>query len=208
MIDAAFTLRVRIPFEDVLLELLEKQRIIVIILLKRLTSVHGILPGLKCLCRSLLRATQNPQFLPDAIDKSLAAHAYSGRSCRAHRGHVIPGIRAAIAHHDRFAYPGRGVSENLLSIEGRICGGKWRIGRSRFRSRREIYEDKVCVLFPPAPNLLTPESRENRVYAFVILWEMICEVGDGSFDRLFHNFCGKACVSKHRPGSSLHIWPM
>jgi hypothetical protein len=32
VIDAAFALRVRIPFEDVLLELLEKQRIIVIIL--------------------------------------------------------------------------------------------------------------------------------------------------------------------------------
>jgi len=32
MIDASLALRVRIPFEDVLLELLEKQRIIVIIL--------------------------------------------------------------------------------------------------------------------------------------------------------------------------------
>jgi hypothetical protein len=63
VIDAAFALRVRIPFKDVLLKLLKEPRIIPIIPEKRLPLVHEILPGLlKYLCRSLLRGTQNSQF--------------------------------------------------------------------------------------------------------------------------------------------------
>jgi hypothetical protein len=65
-VDTANALRIRVFFEDVLLKLLKEQRIIVIILEKRLTLVHGILPGrVKNLCRSLLRGTRNPQLLPE-----------------------------------------------------------------------------------------------------------------------------------------------
>jgi hypothetical protein len=40
MVDTANALRIRVFFEDVLLKLLKEQRIIVIILQKRLTLVH------------------------------------------------------------------------------------------------------------------------------------------------------------------------
>ena len=40
MVDTSDALRIRVFFEDVLLKLLEEQRIIVIILQKRLTLVH------------------------------------------------------------------------------------------------------------------------------------------------------------------------
>jgi len=66
----------------------------------------------------------------------------------------------------------------------------------------------LCGLLPTAFNLLAPESRESRAYIFMILWRVIGEVSDGSFDRAFHNFPGHGFVSEHRLSSSLHIWPM
>src|SRR5581483_8978509 len=76
VVDAAFALRIRIPFEDVLLKPLEELRI-VLILGKKLTFVHEILPGLlNHLCRSLLRLTRNSQFFPNSVEIPLTAHSY------------------------------------------------------------------------------------------------------------------------------------
>jgi hypothetical protein len=93
VVDAANAIRVRVFFEDMLLELLEKQRIVVIILEKRLTLVHGILPGrVKCLCRSLLLRSRNPQFLSNSFDEPLATHTNGIGSTRRSRRHIVPGL--------------------------------------------------------------------------------------------------------------------
>jgi len=103
MVDTANALRIWVFFEDVLLELLKKQRIAVIILKKRLTLVHGILPSrVKYLCRSLLLTALNSQF-PSNLNQASVAFLPNGlpsgaSSCR----HVTPTLRTAVSHHHRF----------------------------------------------------------------------------------------------------------
>ena len=50
VVDTANALRIGVFFEDVLLKLLKRQRIVVIILEKRLTLVLGFLPGSRSIC--------------------------------------------------------------------------------------------------------------------------------------------------------------
>lgn len=83
MIDASLALRVRIPFENVLLKPLKEHRIVAIIFEQRLPFIHEILPDrVKYLCRSLLLSTQNSQFVTDAIEIPLAFFAYGIGGCR------------------------------------------------------------------------------------------------------------------------------
>ena len=80
MVDAVDPVWVGIIVEDVLLELLKEQRIVLIILRKRLTLVHGILPGPGSVCAGVYCGSPRiPNYLSNAVKIPLATHTYGCR---------------------------------------------------------------------------------------------------------------------------------
>ncbi len=159
-------LRVRVLFENMLLKLLKKQRIVVIILEKRLTFVHGILPGrVKYLCRSLLRGPRNSQLLADAIEKPLL-HFFRmalGALVAVRAATSAPGLGTAVSHHHglshfRAAHRRELFPYRLLLLRRKFLNETGTIEENS----RKIDKDQSLAFLAPSPYLL-PERSEERI---------------------------------------------